>query len=40
VGKRADLALIRLQGNLPTVFGVLTANSQNAERLNLIGASA
>ena len=40
VGKRADLALIRLQGNLPTVFGVLTANSQHAERLNLIGASA
>ncbi|NDA37421.1 MAG: alpha-D-ribose 1-methylphosphonate 5-triphosphate diphosphatase [Actinobacteria bacterium] len=40
VGKRADLALIRLQGNLPTVFGVLTANSQHAERLSLVGASA
>lgn len=40
VGLRADLALIRFHGNLPTVLGVLTADSENAERLSLIGASA
>jgi len=40
IGMRADLALIRFHGNLPAVLGVLTGDSENAERLSLIGASS
>jgi alpha-D-ribose 1-methylphosphonate 5-triphosphate diphosphatase len=40
IGMRADLALIRFHGNLPAVLGVLTGDSENAERLSLLGASS